>query len=444
MREAGRLVDDGARPPRARLPIVGGGATTRLPRRVASVVAPFASVLTLQATQLVAVAAAFATNLAASASLVPSGRGALALWVQIGYFATTAAVLGVERPFVSMRQGATRQPLRELAWLTRPGVVVAALPMIGGGVAACLGHRELVVVGVVTSVFVAGNLLARLVRTAFITGARARAYWAATLVSQVGLVTCALAFVLVGVDSPVVWLGSYALSTAPFVVVVCHAVRSSRRAEGDAGRLDVGPLAEVRRSGLALLPASFGNTALLRADRLLLPVLAGTAALGAYVTIASVVEAASWPVQNWVDSRLGVWRRQVEVTGRVARGPVVALAAVAAVLSVSAGGVGVLVVVTLLSEAYRSSLALVPALTVASFAYSLSRIWQGVLVAHGRHAGVSVIETVGAVVTVVLCVVLIPGSGAQGAAWASAVGYGVCLVLCGLVPVVTDRWAGRA
>lgn len=415
------------------------GAPAPLPRRRRALFAPLVSVLTLQATQLVAVAAALVTNLAASASLAPSDRGALALWVQIGYFATTAALLGVERPFVSLRQGATPAPLRELTWLTRPGLVVAALPTVGGGVAALVGHRELVVVGVATSVFVAGNLLARLVRTAFISDARARAYWAATLVSQVGLVLCALVFVIGGVDDPLVWLGSYALSTAPFVVVVVHALRSAPRAEVDPAQL-----AAVRRSGLALLPASFGNTILLRADRLLLPLLAGAAALGTYVTVASIVEAASWPVQNWVDSRLGTWRRQVEETGRVARRPVVVLVAVAAASSAAAGGIGAFAVVALLSDAYRSSLALVPALSVASFAYSLSRIWQGVLVAHGRHAGVSVIETAGAVVVVGSSVLLIPGFGGQGAAWASAVGYASCLLLCGLVPLVADRRAARA
>src|SRR5699024_6859920 len=49
-----------------------------------------------------------------------------------------------------------------------------------------------------------------------------------------------------------------------------------------------------------------------RLDRLLLPVLSTSAALGLYVTVATVLEMASWPIKQWVDASLRKWAKTGE------------------------------------------------------------------------------------------------------------------------------------
>src|SRR5699024_2518786 len=65
----------------------------------------------------------------------------------------------------------------------------------------------------------------------------------------------------------------------------------------------------LRRRGWILLPSEFSNSAMLHSDRLLLPILSSSAELGLYVTVATVLEMATWPIQQWVDASLRGWSK---------------------------------------------------------------------------------------------------------------------------------------
>ena len=94
---------------------------------------------------------------------------------------------------------------------------------------------------------------------------------------------------------------SGALPTLAYLVLLAAAAGPGRRADRPTTAL-------VRREGLALFPAALSNMAMLRADRLALPVLASTSALGLYAAVATMTELLAWPLRAYADSRLGKWR----------------------------------------------------------------------------------------------------------------------------------------
>jgi O-antigen/teichoic acid export membrane protein len=183
----------------------------------------------------------------------------------------------------------------------------------------------------------------------------------------------------------------------------------------------------VRREGLALLPSTLANTGMLRTDRLLLPALASTAALGLYATVATVTELLAWPVQSYADARLGGWRAaadagQLRTWRLLGRGALYALAA-APVL----GALTYVLIVPVFGARYAGARSLVAPLVAAAALYGVSRVALAVLVARRRALLASGAEVCGFAVSVAGYLALIPGRGAAGAAYASLVGYGACL-----------------
>lgn len=198
----------------------------------------------------------------------------------------------------------------------------------------------------------------------------------------------------------------------------------------------------VRRQGMRLLPAAFGNTVMLRSDRLLLPAIAGMEALGIYVVIATVMELATWPIKQWVDASLRTWRMQQSGLGLrwlVRLGVKVMLAA--ALMTVVLGVFAAIIVVIWLPPAYHASLELIIPLGVAAVVYSAGRVIAGVLIARGREFTVSAIEISGMVISVVGYVALIPWLGALGAALGSVGGYTAALVI-GIIVIARQSRAG--
>jgi len=196
----------------------------------------------------------------------------------------------------------------------------------------------------------------------------------------------------------------------------------------------------VRREGLALFPAALSNMAMLRADRLALPALASTSALGLYASVATMTELLAWPLRAYADSCLGKWRA-AHRAGTLNSRPILA-AAVAYCLVVGplvAGGL-YLLIVPVFGEQYAPAKVVVLPLVVAAGLYAVSRISLGLLIARGHSALVSAAEITGFAVSFAAYLLLIPPYGILGAAYGSLIGYGACLLFALVASRVTrDR-----
>lgn len=374
--------------------------------------------------QVLAAGVAFLVNIFTAWAMNPSGRGDLAFFLQICYTLTYVALLGLERPFMASRRGAFSALLVEFVRMTLPGWLIAIVP-IGVGVAALvLGNPYLGAVGVLIGADLIGNAITHSVRVAYI-GSRSWQHFVTNAVAtQLVLLIGASALALSGVDSVVVWLTLYALtgvvSSATLVICMRRGAWRSRVPVIEAKRLRV--------QGLKLLPASFGNSALLRSDRLLLPILSTSAQLGVYVPVAAIMEIAVWPIQQWVDTSLRDWGTAGHTPAQQRR---LVLRSVGVVLAstLALAAVAYVVVAYILPPSYRDAIALIPVLAIGTVVYGWTRIQEGLLVARGMTGSVSLIETVGLVASLAAYVVLIPLWGAMGAAWGAFIGYLVCALL---------------
>jgi O-antigen/teichoic acid export membrane protein len=226
------------------------------------------------------------------------------------------------------------------------------------------------------------------------------------------------------VRDPHIWFLAYAAVSFTSVVIAWL-----NRDGAVAGPLRSDPTLQVIRSqGLKLLPASLGNTAMLRSDRLLLPLLASTSELGIYVVVATVMEMGTWPVQQWVDASLRKWNLAISRTPSQGFILMAKAGAVVAALSLAFGVLAYETVIRVLPVAYHQSLVLIVPLGIASVFYAMTRVQQGLLVAQGHAGRVSAVEATGMIASVAMYVLLIPGHGAMGAALGSLIGYFACLV----------------
>lgn len=374
--------------------------------------------------QIVTAGSAFMINLLAANALDPSARGVLALWLQIGYLLTTVALLGVERPYVAARAVGFRESLQDLARLTRfHWVVVVGL----GALALVMAKSSLplsLLLGA-TAIFVFGNVRVRWVRSAFIGSHDSRQFVVISVLQQAVLLLGGILLYALSEGQAIWWLAAY-IGANLVVVPWCWAavIRDPKPRRVEPWELS------LRRQGVKLFPASLGNTAMLRSDRLLLPFLASTAELGIYVVVATVMEMAHWPVQQWVDSSLKKWAEEYNQGHANSLRPlfvrvIVGVGALAVVLGITA----YIAISLFMPEAYQASKGLIFPLGVATVVYSVSRLQQGVLIARGLPGRVSWAEMAGMASAMVGYVILIPMFGSLGAAVGSILGYSVTTLL---------------
>jgi O-antigen/teichoic acid export membrane protein len=195
----------------------------------------------------------------------------------------------------------------------------------------------------------------------------------------------------------------------------------------DAGAAD-GRIRQARREGLAVLPAAVADSGMLRLDRLLLPALASTSALGIYAAVGTMTELLAWPLLAYADARLGTWRAAADESRlRQRRILVVAVGYVVVAGGVLTALIAALVV-PLLGDRYEPARQLVLPLVAAAAVYGLSQVLGTLLLARRRGASASLAATVGFGVSALAYVLLIPDHGAAGAAYGSLIGYAASLV----------------
>jgi O-antigen/teichoic acid export membrane protein len=331
-----------------------------------------------------------------------------------------------------------------------PAVAVRAYARLlvvpcGLALAAAVGYASLAPDRVNPGALVVGLIAGYAIVDAITLGSRAVAisvgrvpdFLIARVIESLLLLGLMAVLFLARADHPEAWLLAYLaaalLPTAGNVIFWLRLPTPARHPDGPSDRDRL-----VRRQGLALFPAALSNMAMLRSDRLALPALASTTALGLYTSVATITELVAWPLRAYADSRLGRWRA-AHRDGRLRTRPLFAAAAlyVLVVAPLVTGGL-YLLIVPVFGQPYAAAKVVVLPLVLAAALYALSRISLGLLVAKGHGALVSAAEIAGFVVSFAAYLLLIPHYGILGAAYGSLLGYGACLVFA----LVISRVAG--
>ena len=421
-------------------PGVSGRARSAVGRVVRD---PSASLLV---SQLVTAGVAFVVNIFAARLLEPSGRGELALLLQIAYLCSLGLLLGTDRSTVAVYTGRSVRTVSGamLRLLRGPSSVCLAVALVVLTVqSSALGTWRTAVA--LALVFAVVNAFVRAVRSIAIAAGRQREFLVYTLVSEaLRMLTLGL-LVLTGVRDVALWMLVYVLvGLVPTVgwLIRWVSVRTTdaeappaggQAADARRAARSAGDLSAARREGLQLFPSSLANSGLLRLDRFLLAGLASTAALGLYASVATMTEMLAWPLLAFADSRLGRWREQHDA-GVLRLSPI--LLGVAAYCVVAAGVVAAattFLLVPLLGPEYGPAGPLVLPLVAAAATLGASQVLISMLIAARRNRTASVVEIVGFGLSIAAYVVLIERFGALGAAYGSLLGYFGCLLLAAVV-----------
>jgi O-antigen/teichoic acid export membrane protein len=416
-----------AGPPRSRDPIALAGKVLREPS------------VQLLASQILTGGVAMAANILMVRSLSPSHRGEVALLLQVVYLATQLLLLGTERSFVAAYHNVAPAPaVRAYARL----LVVPFVFFLAGAVIwqvaapSRLTPGPLIVAMLAWFALIEATSLAT--RSIAIAVGRVKDFLVARVVEALLLLAMLVGLYVTGASHPETWFLAYLIAGAtPTVIYLFIWLRLPVLA--GAAPVDPAQNRLVRREGLSLFPAALSNMAMLRVDRLVIPALASTAALGHYTSVATMTELLAWPVRAYADSRLGRWRASHNDGGLKAT-PILVIAAlyVLVVVPLVAGGL-YLLIEPLFGHEYADAKVVVLPLVVAAGLYAVSRISLGLLIAKGRGGLVSAAEITGFVVSFAVYVALIPRLGILGAAYGSLAGYGACLVFA----IVASTIAGR-
>lgn len=374
--------------------------------------------------QLSAAGGAVLVNIFAARVLNPADRGDLAFGLQIAYFLTVFALMGVQRPYMASREGEFNQEYRNFSHLVLPGAIAIIPVTLLVLYFSPLGEKWFVLGIVAVVVYTVLNALSRGVRVGYVVSGNWKRFAFNALGSQVIIVLGAVLFLVLEVDSPELWMAVYTVSTLPALLMFIDAHRAKYRGDN----LEPEERKTLRRKGLVLLPSDFSNTAMMRIDRLLLPLLSTSAALGLYVTVATVMEMVSWPIKQWVDASLRKWAKtsesMVKAMNRILIKALLFVTILAAVLGIAAYAM----IYYILPDAYMEATTAIIPLAVGSIIHGLTRVQQGFLVAMGATARVSIIEIIGTMASVIAFLILIPPYGMLGAAYGSIIGFLICFV----------------
>jgi O-antigen/teichoic acid export membrane protein len=394
----------------------------------------------LLASQVLTGGVALAANILMVRSLTPTHRGEVALMLQVVYLATQVLLLGTERSFVASYHNVSPAPaVRAYARL----LLVPCLFFLAAAVIYAIAAPERLTPGPVIIGMLAWYAMieasALATRSIAIAVGRVRDFLLCRVIEALLLLATLVGLYLAGAANPAVWFLAYLFAGAvPTVVYVIIWLRLPVVA--GAGPVLPEQNRLVRREGLALFPAALSNMAMLRVDRLVIPALASTAALGLYTSVATMTELLAWPLRAYADSRLGRWRA-THKDGDLRVKPIVAAAAIytLVVVPVVAGGL-YLLIEPVFGHEYAPAKSVVLPLVVAAGLYAVSRVSLGLLIAKGHSGLVSTAEITGFVVSFAAYVLLIPKLGILGAAYGSLLGYGACLVFALITTVVAkDR-----
>ncbi|XVV10328.1 lipopolysaccharide biosynthesis protein [Actinoplanes sp. CA-131856] len=377
----------------------------------------------LFASQLLVGGVALVANVLMVRALTPSDRGEVALLLQVVYLSTQVLLLGTERSFVAAYHDTTPAAgVRAYGRLLAVPGGIGLAAAVGFAVVAPSALDPGAAVVALIAAYALVETCGLAIRSIAIAAGRVTDFLVLRVVEAVLLLSLLVMFSVSGVARPEVWILGYLV--AGIIPTGTYLLLWLRGAPGP--RLDQNRL--VRREGIALFPAALSNMAMLRVDRLALPAIASTSALGLYASVSTMTELLAWPVRAYADSRLGRWR-VAHREGTLRSRPLVLAASLYCLVVAPIAAAGLfLLIVPVFGEAYAPAKGIVVPLVAAAGLYAVSRVSLGLLIAKGRGGLVSAAEITGFGVSFAGYLLLIPPFGIVGAAYGSLAGYGACLL----------------
>lgn len=357
----------------------------------------------------------FIANVLMSRQLDPDQRGQVAFVIQTAYVIGPVLMLGVER--------AVLRPDRPDGSAPRTRHLVPMAFVVGAALFLVFRDLRALAAGVaLTTAWLVIQRAEAIREHSFAT------YTRRFLAYQVFLAVSLVGLFLVGESRWYVWLIPYLVPA--LLVLAYEAPRVARAPRATFTAVD--------RVSLSLLPATLATILVLRAERVMLPLLASNDQLGLYVAVATATEPVYWIARTLADHRAGRDAgRNTRLPARLRR-----LSADAAVFTVIAALVGTavwLLIVPLFGAAYEPARALVLPLSIAAVVLALNRLALSWHLAGPKPGDVSTIEAATAVVGLAAYGTAITLGGAVGAAWSTVAVYGFGLVIAIVVAGVRSR-----
>ena len=191
-----------------------------------------------------------------------------------------------------------------------------------------------------------------------------------------------------------------------------------------AVRFSRGAWGPILRSGLPVLGGSFGQTLAFRADRLILGVLATSAALGIFSVAATAAELPRLlllPVTQILANRVAGG----EITAASVGGLVARLMLGYATLMVVVGTAGASLVLPVVGEEFAAARDSIAVLAIGEALLGCYFVSVAVLTGLGRFRLLPVPAIGGAVVILVADILIVPDHGGLGAAWVRVAGFAI-------------------
>lgn len=374
--------------------------------------------LWLVGTQAFAAFSALVVNIFSTSALDPSSRGYLAFYLQLAFICQFLALFGRDRAaLVVSGINGDFSVSRFLIGANRTGVLLVGVLGIVVTSAGVLGGEQPLFLLALSLWFACAGIFGVVIRVRYVLEPERGliAFAATSIVVQILLIVGSFCLMMFEVTDLNAWVGLYPSSASVYVLVAAWAALRDPRPP--APRASV---ALISKEGWRLFPLSMLTLLLQKADRLLLPVLSTGAELGRYVFVVSILELASWPIVQWLDTKLASWRREYEARGLIRlRAVIIGSIGVSSLLASFAALFSQLYIAFALTEEYASASLLIVPIAAAVIVRVGSRVFSGVLVAQKMRRLALVGEFLALGAFIVGLVVLAPSLGALGAAYAS-------------------------
>ena len=353
-------------------------------------------------TSLAAAVVAFIVNILMARHLGPGPRGEVAWALQGAYVIAPFLALGVDRQ-------ALREPRRTLAISHRHVWILGAL-----GVVVSLAFSWLPLAACI-AVAAVGASLAIERGTGMATGSLGR-FITLQLGVQAWILVASTILYVSDVDDPLWWLAVYA-APAPLVLVL-----SIARGPRSDGSLRQRLWGTVDRKSATYMVGGIGILLAARVERLILPVLASTHALGLYVAIATASEMLVWAAGGLGESRVVGFLTSEHTRSSLARAAGRDFAYFLVVAAPLAAGIHFLLL-PVLGPAFAAADELIIPLCLASASWATYLQLSAAWLARGSVQQSMRLDVGAAILTAVCVVVLVPFLGALGAALGCLVAY---------------------
>ena len=374
--------------------------------------------LNLVAASALGALVAFVSSLLMAKVMGPTGRGLVALSLQLSYLLAPLFALGLN---VFLLRGATGDVLHARQLLQIPVLMGWAVTVSLVAISGLLDQFESYLSWfVVLAGPVAISLSSLAVIRAHFVGNRSIAPFTgvALAVNLFSLLAFLYLWVIQASDAGS-WAIVYAVPSLPFTVYALSC------------RWRIKPLLKLVRSSSTVLTHSIFSLISTRLERVLLPFLVGPGALGLYVVVATTIEAVLWLVRAKAEWLVHSFARQGY--SHVGLAYVCRKTWWLLPIILGAAVITVFVVIPWLGPDYAPAAVLVWPVAISTYVFGLTTYLQSGLIASAKPGSVSKIALLMAAISVAVYPSAILIWGVQGAAWGSVCVYSIGLVVNSLV-----------